>query len=154
MQAHSDFIKRDFIKQQLEVICFSYQYFAGEILTPNEIQNAVFALVSHGTEQDPIFNYGNKTALGLFEMSWEEFTKLPSRLSAREQQQSERARLLSEVTEQGYSKNYRGIRVSKTGRLFQIEDTIVCNLLDPRNMHHGNMQRVGQSALIRKWRYL
>lgn len=139
----------NFINRQIEVICFSYQHFAGEILDPKEVPNATYALVSHDTQSDPVFNYGNQTALNLFEMTWEEFTKLPSRLSAREQEQSERARLLNEVTEQGFSKNYRGIRVSKSGRLFQIEDTIVCNLVDPESM-----ARVGQSALIKKWNYL
>ena len=39
-------------------------------------------IVSHGTQDDPIFNYGNQAALSLFEMSWEQFTQLPSRKSA------------------------------------------------------------------------
>lgn len=32
---------------------------------------APFVLVSHGTESDPIFNYGNRKALELCEFSWE-----------------------------------------------------------------------------------
>ncbi len=43
---------------------------------------AEFAVVSHGTESDPIFNYANPTALKLFEMDFESFTQLPSRKSA------------------------------------------------------------------------
>ena len=41
---------------------------------------AKFALVSHDTNSDPIFNYANRTALKLFEMTWEEFTALPSQI--------------------------------------------------------------------------
>lgn len=146
MQAQT---QNDFIKQQLEVICFSFKHLAGEVLEPKDITNAPYALVSHDTSPDPVFNYANNTALKLFEMSWEEFTKLPSRLSAREQERSERARLMQEVIENGFSTSYQGIRVSKTGRLFLIEDTIVCNLLEPKNL-----QLVGQAALIRRWSYL
>lgn len=38
--------------------------------------------MSHGLEVDPVFNYANQCALDLFEMTWEDFIKLPSRLSA------------------------------------------------------------------------
>jgi hypothetical protein len=135
------------VSKQLDIIRFSYLHYAGMELT--DIESASFALVSHDTEEDPIFNYANQTALKLFEMNLAEFTKLPSRLSARQQEQSERKRLLDEVKQQGYSKNYKGIRVSSTGKLFLIEDTIVCNLLDPKTLNYS-----GQAALINKWTYL
>lgn len=47
-----------------------------------EIFFAPFAVMSHGLEVDPVFNYANQCALDLFEMTWEDFIKLPSRLSA------------------------------------------------------------------------
>ena len=43
---------------------------------------APFAVLAHGTQPDPIFFYGNATALRLWEMSFEAFTRLPSRMSA------------------------------------------------------------------------
>ena len=43
---------------------------------------APFALLSHDTREDPIFVYGNRTALRLFELDWNAFIALPSRLSA------------------------------------------------------------------------
>ena len=46
------------------------------------LYEAPFALVSHNTDSDPRFNYANRTALTLFEMNWNEFTTLPSRMSA------------------------------------------------------------------------
>ena len=57
---------------------------------------APFAIVSHDTAHDPIFNYVNQTALKLFEMSWADFTSLKSRKSAELVNQEERAKLLSE----------------------------------------------------------
>ena len=65
--------------------------------------SASFALLSHDTQPDPVFNYANQTALSLFAMSWEEMTSCPSRLSAERDNQADRARLLQEVTENGYS---------------------------------------------------
>ena len=47
-----------------------------------EIFFALFAVMSHGLEVDPVFNYANQCALDLFEMTWEDFIKLPSRLLA------------------------------------------------------------------------
>ena len=56
--------------------------------------NAPRAIVAHGTEDDPIFFYGNRLALQLFEMSFDEFTRLPSRLSAEPLAQEARVRWL------------------------------------------------------------
>ena len=58
-----------------------------------------FVLVAHGTEADPVLNYGNATALALWEMSWEELTRTPSRLTAEAPNREERARLLATVAE-------------------------------------------------------
>lgn len=57
----------------------SYQHFTGKKLIDydsattlaEKLYNASFALVSHGTEADPIFNYGNLTAQKLWEMNWD-----------------------------------------------------------------------------------
>ncbi|MGZ8136872.1 MAG: MEKHLA domain-containing protein [Methylococcaceae bacterium] len=47
-----------------------------------ELFYAPFAVVSHNTAPDPVFNYANLKALELFELNWEDFAHLPSRLSA------------------------------------------------------------------------
>jgi hypothetical protein len=37
-------------------------------------------VLSHGTEEDPILNYGNGAALALWEMDFGQLTSIPSRL--------------------------------------------------------------------------
>lgn len=112
------------------------------------LDDAPFAVVSHGTQTDPIFNYGNRLALRLFEMEWHELIALPSRLSAEPVDRDERQRLLAQVGAQGYSDNYGGVRVSKTGRRFEIGAATVWNLVDGEGRYRG------QAALIRQWRAL
>jgi MEKHLA domain-containing protein len=101
---------------------------------------APVVVLSHGMEADPILNYGNQAALDLWEMSWTELTRTPSRQTAEPMNQPERARLLRLVEEQGYCDGYRGVRVSATGRRFLVEQAIVWNVLDDAG------HRVGQAA--------
>ena len=112
------------------------------------LKHAAFAVVSHGTEDDPIFNYANPKALELFEMDLDTFTKLPSRMSAELPNREERAHLLDAVNTQGYIDNYTGIRISATGRRFFIKKAIVWNLLDEYDVYRG------QAAMIPNWEYL
>lgn len=109
---------------------------------------APFCVVSHDTADDPVFNYGNKAALALFEMSWEQFTRLPSRYSAEQQDRQERERLLEKVTRDGFIDDYQGVRISSTGKRFMVEDAVVWNLLDEQ----GNYQ--GQAAVLYRWSVL
>lgn len=133
----------------------SYYHWTGRDLLPADLNDdqaitalelADFAIVSHGTQHDPVFNYANPAALGLFEMTWEEFTSLPSRLSAEPMLQSERERLLARVTHQGFIDDYSGIRISKYGKRFLIRNATVWNLLDEVG------QPYGQAALLKRWR--
>ncbi|KEI71871.1 MEKHLA domain-containing protein [Endozoicomonas elysicola] len=112
------------------------------------IDQAPFALVSHGTDDDPIFNYGNQIALALFEMEWEDFTVLPSRKSAEPLHLDERKRLLKEVSDKGFIDNYSGVRISSKGRRFLISDAIVWNLIDLDGNIHG------QAAMFHDWQFL
>jgi len=104
-----------------------------------------FCVVSHNTEADPVFNYGNKAALELFEMSWADFTRLPSRLSAEEQNREERERLLARVAEHGFIDDYKGVRISASGKRFLVENSIVWNLIDEDGTYRG------QAAVLYKW---
>ena len=112
------------------------------------VDEAPFVLVSHGVESDPILNYGNRAALALWEMSWEELTRTPSRLTAEAPNREERARLLQAVTERGFIDDYSGIRISKTGRRFRIERATVWNLLTETG------QPCGQAAMFDRWEFL
>ena len=106
---------------------------------------APFAVVSHDSAADPVFNYANKTALDLFGMTWEEFTSLPSRRSAEIPERAERARLLAEVRSKGFIGNYTGVRISKSGRRFRIANATVWNLADEDGTPRG------QAAMFAKW---
>ena len=107
--------------------------------------NAPYALVSHDTQADPVFNYANAKAQQLFGMDWKEFTGLPSRYSAELASQDDRAGLLQRVTQHGFADNYSGIRIAKNGARFNIGNATVWNLLDKCGYY------CGQAALIRQW---
>ena len=112
------------------------------------LYHAPSALVSHNAARDPVFNYGNETALALFGLTWEELTVLPSRLSAEASDQEERARLLAEVSTRGFVDDYQGVRIGRHGRRFLIENAVVWNLLDSSGMY------CGQAAMFQHWKYL
>lgn len=112
------------------------------------VDDAPFALVSHGTEADPLFNYGNKTALRLFGMRWDEFVALPSRCSAEQPNREERERLLHEVKRNGYIDHYSGVRIASGGQRFVIERATVWNVVDGQGDYHG------QAATFSEWRLL
>ncbi len=105
-------------------------------------------VVSHGTEADPILNYGNRTALDLWEMTWEQLVKTPSRLTAEPVNRAEREWMLEQARTRGYVDTYRGVRISATGRRFLVENALVWNVLDS----HG--QQVGQAATFEQWTWL
>jgi len=111
----------------------------------NNLFHANFVMVSHGTQPDPIFNYGNQTALDLWEFDWEHFLKLPSRLSAEPMAQIDRDRLLLEAKNNGYIQNYRGVRISRTGKRFWVENATIWTVTDS----HG--KEIGQAATFLKW---
>lgn len=106
---------------------------------------APFVVVSHGTEADPVLNYGNRAALDLWEMDFESFVQTPSRLTAEPVHRDERARLLARTTRDGYVDDYSGIRISRTGRRFRIERAILWNVIDADGRLHG------QAATFDRW---
>lgn len=109
---------------------------------------APFVVVSHDASDDPMFTYGNRLALELWEMSWEEFTQTRSRMSAPAVQQAQRAQLLAEVRSKGFIEGYSGCRVSRSGKLFQIENATLWDLMDAAGNYYG------QAAMFDSWHYL
>jgi hypothetical protein len=132
---------------RLRLIVDSYRHLTGRRLlaiVPDAARELALALwqapraiVAHDSEADPIFFYGNRRALQLFEMDFAEFTRLPSRLSTEAPARAERSRLLQEVTMHGYVDNYAGMRIAKSGRRFLIENGIVWNLVNAAGVCHG-----------------
>jgi len=110
--------------------------------------NAPFVVLSHNADEHPILNYANRAGLNLFELSWQELIELPSRHTAEPIHQDERARLLATVARQGFIDDYCGIRITKSGRRFAIEQATVWNL------HDENKAPYGQAATFSSWRFL
>lgn len=108
---------------------------------------APFVVVSHGTEPDPILNYGNATALTLWEMDLAQFVRTPSRLTAEPVHRDERARMLAQTAERGYFDNYQGIRIASSGRRFWIKQAIVWNVVT------ADGKPAGQAATFAAWEW-
>ena len=105
-------------------------------------EEAPFGILAHDTASDPVFIYGNKSAQQRFDYSWDELTGLPSRLSAEAPERSEREEFLRRVSEDGFVDDYRGVRVTKSGKRFWIECVTVWQLIDAEGICHG------QAAMI------
>jgi len=144
----------DWLGAHVELLCESFKRLTGRDLLPPRVGGtrgataweAPFALLSHGTEADPLFNYGNRTALHLFELEWPAFVLLPSRESAETVKQEERARLMQRVLHAGFIDGYSGVRIAASGRRFVIEEATVWNVVDAAGRPHG------QAATFARWR--
>lgn len=150
----ADDVSHRFMVTWSQLLLDSFRRWTGRDLlsrtdTPDVQAQALFAapfvVVSHGTEADPLLNYGNQRALDLWELSWAQLTSTPSRLTAEPMNRDERARMLAVAEKQGYYSGYRGVRISSTGKRFLVEDATVWNVVDGRGI------RVGQAATFARW---
>lgn len=146
-----------FLARQTRLMLSSYRRWTGNTLWPEdkaddilvkEVFNASFVLCSAGPESDPVLNYGNAQALKLWEMDWKTLTSTPGRHTAEAPERGAREQFLRTVKEKGYIDNYSGIRVSSTGRRFEIKNATVWNLLDSQGRY------AGQAATFHAWRFL
>lgn len=140
----------------LEHALRSYAEFEGRSLvtaTTDEslvraLVQAPFVLVAHDAQAQPVFTFGNALALQLWEVTWSEFTSMPSTKSAEPMHRDERERFLKDVETHGIARGYSGVRVSKSGRRFRIEDVTCWNVFDE------NRVRLGQAACYARWTFL
>ena len=144
---HSDWL--DLTQCLLDSFCHWTGKELLERLTQEEdllaLWNAPQVVVSHGTQGDPIFQYGNQQALNLWEMRIDEFLVMPSRLTAEPLHRDERQRLLHRTRQYGYVDDYRGVRISRTGNRFLIEDALLWTVLDRKG------ETIGQAATFDHW---
>jgi hypothetical protein len=112
------------------------------------LYHAPLVVVSHGTEADPLLNYGNAAALALWELAWDAFIGLPSRQTAEPMHREERQRLLDSVHAHGYCDDYAGVRITSTQRRFRILQATVWNVVDDADAV------VGQAAAFSDWHWL
>lgn len=142
------------LSRHVAILQESYRHWTGKRLIAADLSGdaavrwldaAPFALVSHDIRPDPIFNYANRVGLQLFGMTLEQFTALPSRLSAEPLEQDKRAHVMAQVSRDGYIECYCGMRIAGDGRKFMIRDTTVWNLFDENGAYYG------QAAMIPQW---
>jgi hypothetical protein len=142
--------------QHIQLLLYSFHHWTGKPLIPiadrqspleiaDSLFNANFVVVSHGTEADPILNYGNQKALDLWKMDWQTFTATPSRFTAEPMKRDAREQVLAQVQSQGYVSNYRGIRIASNGDRFYINQATIWNVVDKA----GKLW--GQAATFRDW---
>jgi len=155
--ASDDAAFRDVWITHTQILLDSFRRWLGRDLIPRTgrpldeaeaLFEAAFVVVSHGTQADPILNYGNRAALALWEMDVKTLLATPSRMTAEPLHRDERARLLARTTRDGYVDDYRGIRISRTGLRFRIDRAIVWNLLDAAGNH------IGQAATFSDWAFV
>jgi hypothetical protein len=103
-------------------------------------------LQAHALFESP--NYGNRMALTLWEMTWEQLIETPSRLTAEPVNRAEREWMLEQARVRGYLDTYKGVRISRSGRRFLVEGAIVWNVLD------AHRQQIGQAATFAHWTWL
>jgi len=140
-------------RQRLDLVYGSFHRLTGRYLVapkPDlDLWEATWAaprvIVAHGTEEDPIFFYGNQLALSLFELDFAAFTQLPSRYSAEAMLREKREAVLDQVRKHGYVDDYSGVRISSSGRRFRIEQTTIWDVLDEAGKRHG------QAATFERW---
>lgn len=106
---------------------------------------ASIAVLSHDTGTDPILNYGNRTALELWQTGIEALTATPSRLTAEPMAREAREKIMSEVARTGFVTGYSGVRVTATGKRFRIENVTIFNLAHPDGTF------AGQAATFDRW---
>ena len=118
---------------------------------PKALFEAPFVVVSHGTEADPVFNYGNAAALALWGLDWETFTALPSRKSAADSAdiQAERSAALAAANAAGaVDGGYSGVRVTSSGRRFRLENATLWQVTTPKGegLEGDQGKALGQAA--------
>jgi len=110
--------------------------------------HAPAVVVAHGTQTDPILCFANQAALDLWEADLQEMLKMPSRRTAEPTERSERAEMLQRGLATGFLEDYQGIRITTSGKRFQIDNAIIWNLMD------GAGKRKGQAATFTNWRFI
>lgn len=105
-----------------------------------------FGILSHGTQSDPIFNYGNQASLRLFETDIERLCITPSRYSTVPELEPNRDSLIKEIEQNKYGSIINAIRqpisnldVSSPSerKLIYLEEILVWNLYDENDVRIG-----------------
>lgn len=91
-----------------------------------------------------MLNYATTAALELWELEWERFVQLESKYTAEPAERGMRSELLAASIQQGMVDNYTGVRISATGRRFEIRNATIWSVADAVG------RRVGTAAMFNK----
>jgi len=103
--------------------------------------NTRFGVLSHGTQPDPVYNYGNLASLELFEQTIEKLCQTPSRFSTIPELMEDRSDLIKAIEEDGHGTIHSAIRISAEGHPFEIPQIKVWTVRD------DDGKRIGLAAI-------
>jgi MEKHLA domain len=155
-KALSDIWANPAIIHWTQILLDSYQRLIGKELMERDrspiiqsqlLFSAPFVVVSHDTQADPQLNYGNQTALELWELDWSSFIKTRSKDTAEPVNQAMRQQMLAQAQIQGFIQDYQGVRISRSGKRFYINQATIWNLTDDQG------KSCGQAATFGNWQY-
>lgn len=131
---------------RLALLADSFRRLTGRELAPaGDLWSADAAILAHGTEDPPLFFYGNARTLGLFRMPAAHFLGRPSHTSAEPAHREERARMFARLEADDVVFGYAGVRIAADGTRFRISDAVIWNLVDEAGVRHG------QAAWFARW---
>jgi len=138
---------------RLALIAESFARLAGEPLVEGpDLEQAMWeasnVILAHGTEPDPLLFYANRIGLELFEMHADQLIDLPSHRTVEPALREARAAMFEKLERDNIVSGYSGVRVSASGRRFEILGAHVWNLTDRDGHRHG------QAATFADWRFL
>jgi hypothetical protein len=132
----SDSLKRFTGKSLLEVM-------DGVSTIRNVHDNERYAVLSHGNQTDPVYNYFNKGAFLTFQWPESEIYSLPSRYSAPDGfVRKDRQKMMQTVVEQNLVVIPIAIRQTKAGEFFQLSNVTLWNVYSDEGV------RLGQTAVF------
>ena len=105
-------------------------------------------VLAHDGGPDPALIYANAAALQLWERNWADMIGMPSRLTAEPQERAARALMLADALQQHATEGYSGVRISSSGRRFQIHNARLWTLWGPGH------QPCGQGGAFSDWWWL
>lgn len=114
-------------------------------LSCQELFACGFPVLAHDGGPDPKLTYANAAALGLWDAPWDDLVGLPSRLTAPTAEQAERSLALNKAKSEDAIEGYSGIRISRKGRRFMIQNARIWTLWDEQQ------QAFGQAASFSNW---
>ena len=114
-------------------------------LSCQELFACGFPVLAHDGSQEPTLTYANAAALRLWDAPWDVLVGLPSRLTAPSAEQAERSLALSKAKREDAIEGYSGIRISRKGRRFMIQNARIWTLWDEQQ------QAFGQAASFSNW---